>query len=65
MRFRPEDSFLNAPCGPDKSPLSTLSLRSFVQYAGQQVEVVSPVLQYLAYFSIGLRDSRYDDLTIF
>jgi hypothetical protein len=34
IRFRPENQFLNSPFGPDKSPFSTLSLRSFMQNAG-------------------------------
>jgi hypothetical protein len=34
IRFRPENSFLSSPFGPEKSPFSPLSRRSFVKYAG-------------------------------
>jgi hypothetical protein len=34
IRFRPENRFLNSPFGPEKSPFSALSPRSFMQYAG-------------------------------
>jgi hypothetical protein len=34
IRFRPENRFLNAPSGPEKSPFSTLSRRSFTKNAG-------------------------------
>jgi hypothetical protein len=33
IRFRPENSFLNSPFGPDKSPFSPLLLRSFMKNA--------------------------------
>jgi hypothetical protein len=34
IRFRPENSFLNSPFGPKKSPFSALSRRSFMKNAG-------------------------------
>jgi hypothetical protein len=34
IRFRPENSFWNAPLGPEKSPFSALSQRSFMKNAG-------------------------------
>jgi hypothetical protein len=34
IRFRPENSFLNSPFGPEKSPFSALSRRSFMKNAG-------------------------------
>jgi hypothetical protein len=34
IRFRPENRFLNSPFEHEKSPFSTLSRRSFMQYAG-------------------------------
>ncbi|MFN4895917.1 MAG: hypothetical protein ACK5GN_07280 [Pseudomonadota bacterium] len=34
MRFRPKNRFLNLPYGPEKSPFSALSRRSFMKYPG-------------------------------
>jgi hypothetical protein len=34
IRFRPENRFLNSPYGPEKSPFSALSRRSFMKYPG-------------------------------
>ena len=33
IRFRPEDTWLNSPFAPEKSPLSALSRRSFMKNA--------------------------------
>ena len=34
IRFRPKNRFLNSPFGPEKSPFSALSLRSFMKCPG-------------------------------
>ncbi|MFN5063086.1 MAG: hypothetical protein ACK5GN_09570 [Pseudomonadota bacterium] len=34
IRFRLENRFLNSPFGPEKSPFSAPSRRSFMKYAG-------------------------------
>ncbi|MFN4895622.1 MAG: hypothetical protein ACK5GN_08615 [Pseudomonadota bacterium] len=33
IRSRPKNRFLNSPHGPEKSPFSALSRRSFMKYA--------------------------------